>query len=122
MLPLPPIAPMVGWRRSLRLPRDHYIRLDANDYSVHPAAIGRRIELVAGLDRVQAFCDGRIVADHPRCWATHQSIIDPDHADAAQALRRSRLSIVPDPTSVEVEQRRLRDYDTLFGLDDEASG
>lgn len=122
MLPLPPIAPTVGWRRSLRLPRDHYIRLDANDYSVHPAAIGRRIELVAGLDRVQAFCDGRIVADHSRCWATHQSITDPDHADAARALRRSRLSIVPDPTSVEVEQRRLRDYDTLFGLDDEASG
>jgi transposase len=35
MIPLPPVAPEVGWRKSLRLPRDHYIRLDSNDYSVH---------------------------------------------------------------------------------------
>ena len=26
----------VGWRKSMRLPRDHYVRLDSNDYSVHP--------------------------------------------------------------------------------------
>jgi transposase len=44
MLPLPPVAPVTGWRSSLRLPRDHYVRLDANDYSVHPAVIGRRVE------------------------------------------------------------------------------
>src|SRR5919108_3859814 len=38
MLPLPPVAPVTGWRSSLRLPRDHYLRLDSNDYSVHPGA------------------------------------------------------------------------------------
>ena len=37
MLALPPVAPATGWRASLRLPRDHYVRLDSNDYSVHPA-------------------------------------------------------------------------------------
>src|SRR5215211_5700526 len=42
MLPLPPVAPVTGWHTSLRLPRDHYVRLDSNDYSVHPAAVGRR--------------------------------------------------------------------------------
>ena len=42
----------------LRLPRDHYVRLDGNDYSVHPAVIGRRVEVVADLDRVRVFCDG----------------------------------------------------------------
>lgn len=40
MLALPPVAPATGWRASTRLPRDHYIRLDSNDYSVHPAVIG----------------------------------------------------------------------------------
>jgi transposase len=35
MLPLPPVAPQTGWRSSLRLPRDHYVRLGSNDYSVH---------------------------------------------------------------------------------------
>jgi transposase len=49
MLHLPPVAPAVGWRSSGRLPRDYYIRLDSNDYSVHPAVIGRRIEVVADL-------------------------------------------------------------------------
>src|SRR5438046_4603469 len=59
MLALPPVAPVTGWRSSLRLPRDHYIRLDSNDYSVHPSVIGRRIELIADLARVRAFCDGK---------------------------------------------------------------
>ena len=36
MLALPPVTPTTGWRASTRLPRDHYIRLDSNDYSVHP--------------------------------------------------------------------------------------
>ena len=36
-----------------RLGRDHYIRLDDNDYSVHPAVVGRRIEIIADLDRVR---------------------------------------------------------------------
>jgi hypothetical protein len=58
------------------------IRFDANDYSVHPTVIGRRIEVIAGLDRFQAFCDGRLVADHPRCWARHQSVRDPEHLEA----------------------------------------
>ena len=40
MLTLPPVAPQVGWRTSTRLARDHYIRLDSNDYSVHPGVIG----------------------------------------------------------------------------------
>ncbi len=42
MLSLPPVAPATGWRSSTRLARDHYVRLDGNDYSVHPGVIGRR--------------------------------------------------------------------------------
>jgi hypothetical protein len=38
--PVAPVAPVTGWRASTRLARDHYIRLDSNDYSVHPAVIG----------------------------------------------------------------------------------
>jgi hypothetical protein len=58
MLPLPPIAPVTGWRKSLQQPRDYYLRLDSNDYSVHPEAIGRWVDVVADLDRVRAFCGG----------------------------------------------------------------
>jgi hypothetical protein len=34
------------------------VRLDGNDYSVHPAAVGRRVEVVADLDRVWVRGDG----------------------------------------------------------------
>src|SRR6185295_18038024 len=95
MLPLPPVAPATGWRASLRLPRDYYVRLDTNDYSVDPAAIGRRVE---------------VVADQERIWARHQTLTDPAHWAAGQALRRQRLSVVPRPAEPEVQIRCLADY------------
>ena len=119
MLSLPPVAPATGWRSSLRLPRDHYLRLDSNDYSVHPAVIGRRIEIVADLDRVRAFCDGRQVADHERIWAWHQSISDPEHVAAAEALRRARVGALrPVNAEPDVQIRCLEDYDAALGLSD----
>jgi transposase len=116
MLALPPVAPVVGDRRSQRLPRDYYVRVDSNDYSVHPTAIGRRIEILTGLDRVQVLCEGRVVADHARCWAQHQSITDPVHAQAARTMRHDRFAVVSPPAVTEVEQRDLSDYDHMFGL------
>jgi len=117
MLSLPPVAPAIGWRASLRLPRDYYLRYDTNDYSVDPAVIGRRIEVAADLDRVRAFCDGRVVADHERIWARHQTLTDPAHWAAAQALRRQRLTIVRPPAEPDVQIRCLADYDEALGLD-----
>lgn len=114
MLALPPAAPATGWRSALRLPRDHYVRLDANDYSVHPAAVGRRVEVVASLDRVQAWCGGQLVADHERSWAWHQVITDPEHKAAATVLRRQRAGMLrPVGPVQEVEQRSLSVYDAL---------
>jgi hypothetical protein len=68
-----------GWCASVRLPRDHYVRLDSSDYSVHPGMIRRRVLVRADLDRVQAFCDDEPVADHERIWARHQTIPDSNH-------------------------------------------
>jgi transposase len=121
MLALPPVPPAMGWRISGRLPRDYYIRLDSNDYSVHPSVIGRRIEVVADLDRVRVFCDGRVVADHDRVWARHQSLTLPEHASAAQRLRRERIGLVRPAAELDVETRRLTDYDTALGLTDHDS-
>ena len=117
MLALPPLAPATGWRHSLRLPRDHYVRLESNDYSVHPGVIGRRIEVIADLQRVQAFCDGRLVADHERIWAWHQTISDPEHVAAAKVLRRDRVGALRPVPEPDVQIRCLEDYDTALGLD-----
>jgi transposase len=119
MLALPPVAPPLGWRAATRLARDHYIRLDSNDYSVHPAVIGRRIEVVADLARVRVFCGGKPVAEHDRVWAWHQTISDPEHVEAAKVLRRNRIGVVRPAAEPEVEVRCLADYDTALGLDSE---
>jgi transposase len=123
MLELPPVPPEVGWRKSMRLPRDHYIRLDSNDYSVHPAVVGRRIEIHADLDQVWVTCEGAIVADHQRVWAQHQTITDFEHTVAGKLLRQGRgdlLRPVPDAiTGEEVEIRSLGVYDQVLGLVDE---
>jgi transposase len=116
MLTLPPVPPATGWEMSLRLPRDHYVRLGSNDYSVHPSAVGRRVLVRADLDRVRVWCDGAVVADHQRVWARHQTISDPAHVSAAQLLRQQRFTVVRPATETEVEQRRLADYDTALGV------
>jgi transposase len=125
MLPLPPVAPVTGWRASLRLPRDHYVRLDANDYSVHPAAVGRRVEVAADLDRVRVWCDGQLVAEHARCWARHQTLSDPAHLAAAARLRHDRAVArgrLAEGAQAEVQLRLLADYDRAFGLDHDGQG
>ena len=51
MLALPPVPLHLGWRNQIRLGRDYYVRLDTNDYSVDPTAIGRMVDVTADLDR-----------------------------------------------------------------------
>src|SRR3954467_5278226 len=118
MLALPPVAPATGWRTSTRLARDHYVRLDGNDYSVHPGIIGRRVEVVADLHRVRAICDGRPGADHERIWAKHQTISAAEHVAAARALRAERVGLIRPAPTTEVEIRALSDYDAALGLTD----
>ncbi|WP_189135569.1 IS21 family transposase [Wenjunlia tyrosinilytica] len=118
MLSLPPIAPPGWWKASLRLPRDHYVRLDTCDYSVHPLAIGRRVEVAADLEQVLVTCDGVEVARHARSWARHQTITDPDHAAAAAAGRRTAGTKQVTPDLTEVEERSLDSYDRIFGVID----
>jgi len=115
MLPLPPIPLHLGWRNRIRLGRDYYVRIDTNDYSVDPRAIGRIVDVTADLERVRVRLDGRVVADHARVWARGMVITDPAHRDAAAVLRREfqqpRLVPVGDDLT-----RDLADYDRAFGL------
>jgi len=121
MLSLPPVSPATGWSYRMRLPRDHYVRLDANDYSVHPGAVGRIVQVTADLERMRVFCEDKIVADHARCWARHQSLTDPSHAEAAAVLRQERVSLARPSHDTQVEPRALTDYDRALGLDGEVA-
>jgi transposase len=115
MMPLPAVPPRLGWHHQVRLGRDYYVRLDASDYSVDPAVIGRLVEVTADLDRVRARAGGHVVADHARVWARGLTVTDPGHAATARRLRREfRQSPVRAPASDLV--RDLADYDRAFGL------
>ncbi|WP_066639483.1 IS21 family transposase [Serinicoccus hydrothermalis] len=124
MAPLPPAVLHLGWRNHVRLGRDYYVRVDTSDYSVHPAAIGARVDVAADLDTVRVRHGGRLVAEHPRRWARSMTVTDPAHVAAAAELRRDyqhRDKAVA-PEAPEDLVRDLADYDRAFGLDAGAGG
>lgn len=116
MMPLPPVAPDVRHRLATRLGRDHYVRFATCDYSVHPKAIGRRIEVVADLDSVVATCAGEEVARHRRSLAPHRTITAVDHARARRQMRSRKLDEDRAAVDVDVEQRDLAVYDKALGI------
>jgi len=115
MLALPPIPPRVGWSNTIRLGRDYYVRVDTNDYSVDPNAIGRLVVVTADLERVRVRLDGRVVADHARVWARQMTITDPAHVEVARTLREQFGR--PRAAADDHLGRDLADYDRAFGID-----
>ena len=121
MRALPPVAPEVLFRNSVRLPRDYMVRAFSNDYSVDPSLIGRIVHVSAGLDRVSIHHDGVLVSSHPRQWARQINIIDPAHVIRAGELRNQfRSQHRKTPVLAVVESASLESYDTLFGLNADA--
>ena len=62
-------------------------------------------------------CQGRVVAQHDRCWAGHHSITADEHATVADRLREQARRARLRPVAEGVEQRVLADYDRALGLD-----
>jgi transposase len=113
MLSFPPVLPDPSWRFTTRLPRDHYVRVDTNDYSVNPRFVGRRVDVRVTLDEVIATCDGTEVARHPRYLAKHQSLLTADHARILRAMRTE--AALGSALEAEVEERDLTVYDQITG-------
>ncbi|WP_435892326.1 Mu transposase domain-containing protein [Pseudarthrobacter oxydans] len=66
MRPLTPVAPDFAFRSNVRLPRDYYVRVFFNDYSVDPGAIEQIVNVKADLEKVTVSADGRLLASHER--------------------------------------------------------
>lgn len=111
MVAFPPVLPDPSWRYTTRLPRDHYVRVDTNDYSVNPRFVGRRVDVVVTLDEVVVMCEGTEVARHRRCLAKHQTILAGDHARILRQIRAEAAAVKP--VDVAVEERDLAVYDQL---------
>jgi hypothetical protein len=122
MVELPPVAPRVGLTGRIRLSRDYYVRIDGNDYSVNPAAIGRFVDWIATPALVAVTCAEQIVATHERVWASGVTVTDPEHRAIARALRaefataRARRPTRSHTDGHVVALRALPDYDALYGV------
>jgi transposase len=114
MMPLPPVLPDPAWRETKRLGRDHWVRIGTCDYSVHPRAIGRRVEVRMDLDEVVVTCAGDEVARHQRSWAKHRTLTDPDHERARIIMRALAAAVADNDNDVEV--RDLSVYDRATGV------
>ena len=114
MLKFPPVLPDPAARWGLRLPRDHYVRVDTNDYSVNPRFVGRRVEVRVTLDEVIVTCDGTEVARHRRCLAQHQCLLTAEHARVLRSMRAEQRAV--DAFAAAVEERDLGVYDRVLGV------
>ncbi|MEZ5232337.1 MAG: IS21 family transposase [Acidimicrobiales bacterium] len=111
MLPLPPVLPDPSLRWTVRVGRDHYVRAGTCDYSIHPKAIGRRVDVRLDLTEFVATAGGEVVARHARAWGRHQVLTDPVHVAAREQQRRQRTPVIAQ--DAEVEERDLSVYDGL---------
>ncbi|ATI32701.1 IS21 family transposase [Rhodococcus sp. H-CA8f] len=117
MLSLPAVPPPTVACSQIRLPRDYYVRVLGNDYSVDPSAIGHMVDVAADLRRVAVTREGRVLAEHDRRWSRGLTVTDPLHVESAARLREQFQN--PTPTSAEADQliRDLGDYDRAFGVE-----
>ena len=109
MAALPERAPDSDWRLVIRVPADPYVRIDTCDYSLHPAFLGRRIDVRVSQTEITATCldSGELCARHRRSFARHRTITALEHARALKAGREA-------PQEPEVELRPLSRYDALI--------
>lgn len=115
MLKLPPILPDVRFHHSILLGRDHYVRYGTCDYSVHPKAIGRRVQIAVDLDSVVVTCQGEQVAHHRRSLVPHRTITDPVHGRARRLLKQNRQATDRPTVNQQVAEPDLSIYDALLG-------
>lgn len=106
-----------------RASRWGYVRLDANDYSIPLLLAGRRLAAKLDGTSVRIYDQGRLMAQHARCFGYHQVITLPEHQKRPWSVREQVLPLppsqlvpgleLPRQAALPVEQRDLAIYDAL---------
>jgi transposase len=111
MASLPAEMPDTARRWTMRVAPDPHLRADTNDYSLDPALVGRRVEVIVDQRTVTAVAldTGELACRHARVFARHRTITALEHA---RALRAKSTRSVSAETPVEV--RPLARYDALI--------
>jgi hypothetical protein len=76
MAPLPERMLDCARRWTTRVAPDPHLRVDTNDYSLDPALVGRRVEVIVDQRAVTAACldTGELACRHARVFARHRTI------------------------------------------------
>ncbi len=78
-------------RRSVRVGKQPYVRVDTNDYSVPHTRVRRTLTVHTTPTTVRVFDGDTLVADHARSFSRKEQIEEPAHLEGlAQAKRESR--------------------------------
>jgi transposase len=109
MAPLPAQLPDTARRWTIRVAPDPHLRVDTNDYSLDPALVGRRVEVIVDQRTVAAVAldTGEVACRHARVFARHRTITALEHARAVKAGRDA-------DAETPVEIRPLARYDALI--------
>jgi hypothetical protein len=110
MAPLPDQLPDTARRWTTRVPPDPHLRVDTNDYSLDPAPVGRRVEVIVDQRTVTsvALDTGEVACRHARVFAKHGTLTALEHARALKSAGRGVSAETP------VEIRPLARYDQLI--------
>ncbi len=77
---VPYVGPFDGFHaKTASVSKTCLVQFDRNKYSVMSQAVGRPVEVQAYADRVRVRQDGKVVADHERCFGRDQTLYDPWH-------------------------------------------
>jgi transposase len=81
LLPLPPAPFPTEERRERTVGKTPYVRFDHNDYSVPHELTRQTVVVLASLGTVRIIHQGRVVAEHHRCFDRRRQIEDPAHIE-----------------------------------------
>jgi transposase len=114
MRALPARMPDVDRRLVLRVPAQPLVRVDRNDYSIHPGFVGRRVEVRVSQTEITAVVldTGELAARHARVFAGGLTVTDPAHQTELERQREKRRQRRDE---IDVEIRPLSRYDELIG-------
>jgi hypothetical protein len=101
----------------IRVPPDPHLRFDSNDYSLDPALVGRRVEVIVDQRTVTAVAldTGELACQHTRvCWQASTRACSPDTARSPRSSTRALKAGRDVPAETPVEVRPLARYDALI--------
>jgi transposase len=103
-----------------RVGKDCLVSYGSSKYSVPWRCAFREVAVVESEAHVRIFCEGELVAEHPKAQEKHSVAMNPEHYKGIPAARKQDILggkqvLGPRNEVYEVQKRSLMDYDRIQG-------